>query len=136
MEDLTYVYEPIIQAIETVTGLSGKVYHAEALKNASPPFAFWEQTSEETEQALDGYTCLERAGFNIHLCARRLDTLSPMAAGIKAALIALQGTAVDGFLYERVDIRQISPEIVEKEVGLFRKVYQITVDYQQVTLCP
>ena len=126
------VFDPIKAALETVSGLTGKVYHAEALKNASAPFVFWLQTGESFEQALDGYTELGENLYEIHLVAKRLDTLDPAASAARAAVIALQGTTADGVLFERIDIRQISPLIHEKEVGLYRKVYQLDVNYQLV----
>lgn len=128
------VFDPIKTAMNSVAALSGKIYHAEALKNATPPFAFWLQDSEETEQALDGYTELDSAGFEVHLVARKLESLDPIAAGVKAAVIALQGTTAGGYRYERINIRQTSPVINEKEVGLYRKVYYIAVDYQQINV--
>ena len=124
------VFDAVLDAIKTAPGLSGKIYHAEALKNAAPPFAFWIQDSEETEQALDGYTELESAVYSLHLCARKLESLDPMARSVRTSVIALQGTEENGYIYERIDIRQISPDINEKEVGLYRKVYQISIDYQ------
>lgn len=124
------VFDAIKTEMNSVTAITDKIYHAEALKNASPPFAFWLQDSEETEQALDGYTELESAGFEVHLVARKLESLDPIARGVKAAVIALQGRTAAGYLFERINIRQTSPVINEKEVGLYRKVYYVAVDYQ------
>lgn len=126
------VIDAILDAVKGIPALEDRVFHAEALKNASPPFAFWLQTSESTEQALDGYTALENASYELHLCARKLESLDPMVRAVRSAVIAIQGTETDRVLYERIDFRQITPEINEKEVGLFRKVYQISVDYQIV----
>ena len=126
------VFDPVRAAVETASGLTGKIYHAEALKNAAPPFAFWLQEREETEQALDGYTELETAGFELHLCSRYLDELDTKAAAARSAVIGLQGTESGGVLYERVNIRQISPVIHEREIGLFRKVYEITINHQSI----
>ena len=130
MEQKVNAFSPIMDALTEIQAIAGRIYHAEALKNASAPFVFWKQDSEETEQALSGYTDLETAGYEIHMVARKLEQLDPIARAVRAALIALQGTEKDGILYEQVTIRQTSPEINEKEVGLFRKVYYITVNYQ------
>lgn len=126
------VFDPIRTAVENATGLTGKVYHAEALKNVSAPFAFWIQIREETEQALDGYTSLDTSAFELHLCSSYLDQLDTMAAAARSAVIGFQGTASGGILYERVNIRQITPVIREREVGLFRKVYEITINHQSI----
>ena len=126
------VFDPIRAAVEATTGLTGKVYHAEALKNASAPFAFWIQIREETEQALDGYTELDTSAFELHLCSSHLDQLDTMSAAARSAVIGFQGTTSGGILYERVNIRQITPVIREREVGLFRKVYEITINHQSI----
>ena len=124
------VFDPIKAAVETAAELTGSVFHVEALKNASAPFAFWLQIREETEQALDGYTELDTAGYELHICSKYLEQLDEKAAAARAAVISLQGTEADGVLYERINIRQITPVIHEREVGLYRKVYEITIEYQ------
>ena len=124
------VFDPIKAAVENAADLPGSVFHVEALKNAAPPFAFWLQDREETEQALDGYTELDTAGYELHICSKYLEQLNEKAAAARAAVISLQGTETDGVLYERINIRQITPVIHEREVGLYRKVYEITIEYQ------
>lgn len=126
------VIDPIITQLRTITGLTNKVYHAEALKNAEAPFVFWLQTAESIEQALDGYTSLESAGFEVHVVAKKLASLDTMSAAVRAAIIAFQGTTSGGYIYERVNIRMASPEIHEKEVSLYRKVFRFDIDYQTV----
>ena len=126
------LFDPFKSAIETVPALTGQVYHAEALKNASPPFAFWLQDEEDAEEDLSGYNELQVAAFELHFCARKLETLEPIARAAKSAVLALQGSTADGILYERILVRQSSPLITEKEVGLYRKVYRISVNYQEI----
>lgn len=125
------LFDPIKNAIEAVPGLKGHVYHAEALKNAAAPFAFWIQDEEDAEEDLNGYTELQNAAFELHLCARNLEGLEPMARAVKTAVIGLQGRTESGVLYERILIRQVSPLITEKEVGLYRKVYRIAINFQE-----
>ena len=49
--------ESIITArVEQLSALSGKVYPAEALQNASAPFAFYLLTADSAEAALSGLT--------------------------------------------------------------------------------
>ena len=126
------LFDPIKNAVETVESLSGSVFHAEALKNATPPFAFWLQDEEDAEEDLSGYTELQNAAFELHFCARKLETLEPITRAAKKAILSLQGKTLDGVLYERILIRQSSPLITEKEVGLYRKVYRISVNYQEI----
>ena len=130
------VFDAVKAAVEAAADLSGSVFHVEALKNAAPPFAFWLQTREETEQALDGYTELDTAAFELHICSRYLDQLDAKAAAARTAVISLQGTETEDVLYERINIRQITPVIHEREVGLYRKVYEITINYQSIPIVP
>ena len=125
------LFDPIKTAVETVPGLEGKVYHAEALKNASAPFAFWLQDEEDAEEDLKGYNELQQAAFELHFCARNLETLEPMSRAAKKAILAIQCGIASDILYERILIRQASPMITEKEVGLYRKVYRISINYQE-----
>ena len=128
--EIITVYEPIIEALETITALSDKVYHAEALKNAAAPFAFWRQTAEEEEQALDGYTGLLSGGLDVHIVARNLQSLNSLSVAVRSVLIALQGQEISGFLYEKISVRMSSPVLHEREVGMFRKVYSVSIEYQ------
>lgn len=126
------LFDPIKTALETIQYMTGKIYHAEALKNAQPPFVFWIQNAEDAQEDLNGYTELCEAGYEVHIVTRNLDTLDALAAAVRSSILALQGTTTGGFLYEHVRIRQISPVINEKEVGLYRKVYQLNINYQIV----
>lgn len=125
------ILDPIVAAIKTRTTLE-KVYHAQALKNASAPFVFWIQQREETETDLNGVTELHSDAFDFHCVAGSLSALESLSANVKAAVLSLQGTAVGGYLFQRVAISMISPEIHEKEVGLYRKVYSVTINYIEV----
>jgi len=121
------VSEPIdavITALKTITGMSNKVFHAQALKTATAPFIFWVQYEDDTEQALDGYTDLHSASYEIHIVAENVDALNTLSSAAKEKIIALQGGSFD-----RVDISMTSPLIDEREVNLYRKVYNIKINY-------
>lgn len=126
------VFDGIYNVINAVPAVHGKVYHAEALKGAAAPFVFWLQTGERFEQALDGYTELGTDTYEVHIVTKNLTTLALIAKEVRNAIIAMQGTTAGGVQYERVDISQFSPVINEHEVNLYRKVYSITVNYQEV----
>lgn len=126
--------DAVITALNTITAVSGKVYHAEALKNASAPFLFWLQTSETAEQDLSGYTELCEDGYELHCVAKNLGTLNSITKAVKNAVLPLQGTTVDGILYESIEISQISPTLREAEVGMYRKVYRLTISYQELSV--
>lgn len=132
--DEQMIFQPVITALKAITGMSDKVYHAEALKNAAAPFIFWLQTLEDEEQALDGYTGLLSASMEIHVVAKNLASLNSISKAARSAVIALQGTTSGGFLFEKVAVQLATPVIDEREVGLFRKVYSVNIQYQIVSI--
>lgn len=124
--------DAVITALNTIQAVSGKVYHAEALKNASAPFLFWLQTAETAERDLSGYTELCEDGYELHCVAKNLGTLNEITKAAKAAVLGLQGFSAGGYLYESIEMSQISPTLREAEVGFYRKVYSITINYQEL----
>lgn len=124
------VFQAVRSAINGIEAVSGKVYHAEALKNAAAPFVFWLQTGEEFEQDLNGRKELGRDQYELHIVTKNLEALDSISASVREAVEALQGTTVNGILYEIVKLSQISPVINENEVNCYRKVYEVAVYYQ------
>lgn len=125
------VFQPVRNAVNGIAAVSGKVYHAEALKNASAPFVFWLQTGEQYEQTLEGRTELGEDRYELHIVTKNLEDLDSISASVRDAVEGLQGTTVNGILYEQMEVRQISPVINEHEVNLYRKVYEVTIRYQR-----
>jgi len=124
------VFQAVRSAVNSIPEVSGRVYHAEALKNAAAPFVFWLQTGEEYERTLEGRTELGTDQYELHIVTKNLEALDSISASVREAVEGLQGTTVNGILYEIVKLIQISPVINEHEVNLYRKVYEITVHYQ------
>lgn len=125
------VFQAIQEAVNEIPAVAGRVYHAEALKGASAPFVFWIQTGERYEQTLEGRTELGEDRYEIHVVTRNLEALDSISAAVRNSVEALQGSTVNGVLYESTAIEQISPVINEHEVGLYRKVYELTINYQE-----
>lgn len=125
------VFDAVYQAVDTIPAISGRVFHAEALKNAAAPFVFWMQTGENFEQTLEGYTELGEDRYEIYIVTKNLADMNTIANAVRGAIIALQGETVNGVLYERMEISQVSPVINEHEVNLYRKVYSLVINYQE-----
>lgn len=125
------VFRAVRTAINGISAVSGKVYHAEALKNASAPFVFWLQTEEQFQQTLEGRTELGEDQYEVHIVTKNLEALDSISASVREAVEALQGEIQNGIRYEAVTVRQISPVINEHEVNLYRKVYEVTINYQE-----
>ncbi len=125
------VFQAVRSAVNGIPAVAGRVFHAEALKNAAAPFVFWVQTGEEYGQTLEGRTGLGEDRYELHIVTRNLESLDSISASVRAAAEALQGETENGILYERIQIRQISDVINEHEVNLYRKVYELTINYQE-----
>ncbi len=124
------VFQAVRSAVNSIPEVSGRVYHAEALKNAAAPFVFWLQTGEDYEEDLNGRTELGEDRYELHIVTKNLEALDSISASVREAVEALQGTTVNGILYEIVKLSQISPVINEHEVNCYRKVYEVAVYYQ------
>lgn len=116
--------------LEQLDGLADKVFPAEALKNAVPPFVFYLLDEDSEKEALDAPTGLCLAALEIHCVARNYGELVALASAVRAALRGMQGQTFEGMLIEHVVIRQRSPDIKETEVNLYRRMFVLQLDYQ------
>ncbi len=120
----------IKEALETIAGLAGQVYPLEALKNASDRFVFYAQQEESEEDALDGPTGLLSSAYEIHCVAKTYASLVSLSGAVRLALRALQGTTHGDLLIEQATVRQASPDLKEREVDLYRRMYVLRINYQ------
>lgn len=123
--------QAILTALEPIAGLSGKVYPLEGLKNATAPFVFYLRQAEDEEETLDGPAGLLSATFEINCVAATYAGLTALARAVRPALQALQGTVHSGLLIERATVRQASPDLKEREVNLYRRMYVLQINYQE-----
>lgn len=123
--------EAIVAVLEPISGLRGKVYPAEAIKNVPAPFVFYLQHSEDEEETLDGPAGLLSADFEINCVAQTYAGLTGLAAAVRPALQAMQGVTYGDLLVERATVRQASPDLKETEVNLFRRMYTLAIHYQK-----
>ena len=50
---------------------------------------------------------------------------------VRPALQSMQGRTYEDLLIERVSVRQASPDLKEREVGLYRRMLQLEIHYQK-----
>lgn len=122
--------QAVVSVLEGLDGLSGRVFPAEALKNAAAPFAFYLLDEDGEREALDGLTGLCSAALEIHCVAKNYGELTALSAAVRMALRGVGGQAFGSLFVERAVVRQRSPDIKETEVGLYRRVYALQLDYQ------
>lgn len=127
------IIDNLINKFKQITGINGQVYHAEALKNAKAPFIFWYQTGESITQTLSGYTELRHANFEVSIVAANLASLEEISEDTVEAAISAQNETYGGYRYDVVDIEGVSPTLNEHAVNLYRKSYNIRIDYQKIT---
>lgn len=123
--------EAIVTALEPIDGLQGKVYPAEALKNAAAPFVFYLQHAEDEEETLDGPTGLMSATYEINCVAQSYAVLIWLVGAVRPALQSMQGNTYEGLLIERASVRQASPDLRERDVGLYRRMLRLELRYQK-----
>jgi len=124
--------EIVKSTLEGIPGLTKRVFPVEALKNAKPDFVFYESTSQDEEDALDGPTGLLAAEIKVHCVAASYGALEGLCRSVRSRLRALTGTTHGGTFIERAVVRQVTPDLRETEVNLFRRAYALQLDYQEV----
>lgn len=119
--------------LEGLDGLQGNVFPLAGLKNAKPPFAFYLRRFQEEEEALDGWTGLQEARFELNFVAANYAELVALSVKGCKALRRLAGTIHGDLLIERVVCTQDAPDLLEQEVNLYRRRHSLQFDYQEVT---
>lgn len=142
----------MVRTLEGIQDLREQIWPGEPKKNARPPFVFYLQTDDNEDAALDQLTGLQHAGYQLHVVAGDYYSLAIIGGKIKAAIknlvgyswvrsdgavcgeaivnISENGTDSDRILFEDVTIQQVSPDLFDNDVCLFRRVYQLDIDYQ------
>ena len=123
--------QAILTVLEPIEELRNKVYPAEAIKNAAAPFVFYLQHTEDEEETLDGPTGLMSALFEVNCVAQSYASMIWLVGTVRPALQSMQGQTYEDLLIERVSVRQASPDLKEKEVGLYRRMLQLEIHYQK-----
>lgn len=129
----------LVQALETVTELTDKVNVLQPKKGVHPPFAFYASNTDDEEQALDGGTGLMRYTATLHLVSSSFRGLQLLCARVRMAILDMRGVTyttesgeVPGgqILVEDTAMTQSSPDLYETEVGYYRRMYTVRIDYQ------
>ena len=132
----------LVQALEAIPVLKDRVNAMQPPKSARAPFCFYIPAIDTEQQDFDGPTGLQSWSGTVHLVAGGARTLQLLCAKAKKALHDMRGTVFatpeedqdEGqkgrVLIEYVEIEQSSPDLFEAEVGLYRRVYTVRLDYQ------
>lgn len=123
--------QAMLTVLEPIEAIRNKVHPAEAIKNATAPFVFYLQHKEDEEEALDGPTGLMFALLEVNCVAQSYAGMLWLCGVVRPALQSMQGQTYGDLLIERVTVRQASPDLKEKEVGLYRRMLQVEIHYQK-----
>lgn len=121
----------ICAALERIAAPFDGVFPAEALQNAGERFIFYRRLSADEEDDLSGGTGLLETVIEVNCVAPTYGELQRISGAAKSLLQDMQGRQYENLLIERVHVRQASPDLREKEVGLYRRVYALTINYQE-----
>ena len=132
----------LVQVLETVPGLRGKTNALQPKKGVKPPFVFYVSDTDDEEQALDGGTGLQQYTATVHLVSGSFHGLQLLCAWAKAAVRGMRGVTYSTpeneptdvlqgrILVEDTGMQQSSPDLYETEVGYYRRMYTVRIDYQ------
>ncbi len=132
----------LVQVLETVPELQDKTNALQPKKGVKPPFAFYVSDTDDEEQALDGGTGLQQYTATVHLVSGSFRGLQLLCAWAKAAVRAMRGVTYSTpenepadvlqgrILVEDAIMTQSSPDLYEAEVGYYRRMYNVRIDYQ------
>lgn len=132
----------LVQALETVPVMVGKISAMQPKKDAAPPFAFYIPTADNEEQLLDGLSGLQSFSATLNLVAASHRHLQLISALCKRAVLEMRGSIYrtppedeaaglkGAVLIEYSEMEQSSPDLYEAEVGLYRRMYTVRLDYQ------
>ncbi len=129
-------------ALETVPALLDKVSSLQPPKSAAPPFAFYIPAADSEDECLDGPSGLQSFAAALHLVAASHRALQLISAQAKQAVLDMRGKTYrtpsedeaaglkGAVLVEYTKMDQSSPDLYEAEVGLYRRIYNVRLDYQ------
>ena len=132
----------LVAALEAISELQDKVSVLQPKKGVRPPFAFYVSDTDEEEQALDGGTGLMRYTATLHLVSETYLGLQLLCARAKAAILGMRKStysaptvdgvdALDGRIFvEDAHMTQSSPDLYETEVGYYRRMCSVRIDFQ------
>ena len=135
MDERLSVDFAMVSAVENINGLQDQIWPLQPKKNAKPPFCFYEQITDDEEEALDGLTGLQHTGFRLHVVSGGLLSLSALCAKILAVIRGMAGSVFQNgegssIYVEYVTAKQTSPDLYESDVGFYRRIYEVDFFYQ------
>ena len=129
MNDALALEEILVAAIEGVEGLKDRVCPVVDIQKNTGPLAVYDQRKETEEQTISGDTGLLTAEFEVHCLHSTYTKMRLLAEAVKRAVKGMRGRT-GTLLIEAVRVEQSIPDIMEAKVQLFRRTYNVSIQYQ------
>ena len=119
-----------------------KVAALQPRQNWKPPFLFYVPVTDSEDEALNGPTDLQHFAAQLHCVSASYRGLQLLSQRTKKAVRTMAGAVYttpetdpeEGpkgrILIETASMEQNSPDLLETEVGLYRRIYTVRLDYQ------
>lgn len=117
-------------ALETVTGLVGRVCPVADIQHSAGPLAVYEQRDESEENAMDALTGLITAVFHIHVIHSTYERMRLLSEQVKHAVQTMRQSTKGLLQIEEVTVKLASRDLYELKVQQFRRAYEVTFQYQ------
>lgn len=122
--------ETLVAALESVDGLSDRVCPVEDIQKSTGPLVVYEQQTEEEADSIDGSAGLFTAVFKLHVFHGTYKKMRLLAEQVKSAVKSLRQSANGALYVEEVKVTMAHPDVLENRVQLFRRAYNVTIQYQ------
>ena len=122
--------EALVAALEAVEGLKERVCPVVDIQKSTGPLVVYDQREENCQQTLIGQTGLMTAGFQIHVLHGTYFKMRQLAERVKEKIYSLCGYNTAQLLVEAITVELASPDIMETKVSMFRRTYNVTIQYQ------
>lgn len=122
--------QTMVAALTRLDGLSDRVCPVIDIRKNNGPLVVYDQKTENQEQELSGDSGLQAAAFQIHVLHGTYRTMRLLSENVKSALKSLRGIRNGPLLIEAVILELATPDILEGNVQLFRRTYNVNFYYQ------
>lgn len=121
--------ETLVAEIEAIEGLPGRVCPVVEIHISTGPVVVYDQRKETEEPDISGGTGLLTAEFDVHCLHSTYKKMRLLAEAVKKQIKGMQR---DGspLIIESVQVEQTTPDILESRVQLYRRTYNVRIQYQ------
>lgn len=129
MNDVRAIEDVLVDVIEGVDGLKDRVCPVVDIQKSTGPLVVYDQRKESEQRDISGDTGLISVEFEVHCLHTTYIKMRQLAHAAKEKIKGMLGNNSPLFI-EAVQVEQITPDILESRVQLYRRTYNVTIQYQ------